>query len=117
MQICRDMTVEQFLRAFQLHIFSFGAPGRVYSDLGTNLVAGASAISEYLNDAQTRMFFAEHKMKPTKFEQYSKGCNKLGSLVESCVKLVKRLIFGSIRNLVLIFDDFQFLVALKSSIW
>ena len=27
-----------------------------------------------------------------KFEQYTRGCNELGSLLESCVELVKQLI-------------------------
>lgn len=111
LQICVDMTVTQFLRAFQLHIFSHGAPQRVYSDLGSNLVAGGKIISDYLNDTQTKMFFSENQMKPISFQQYSKGCSKLGSLVESCVKIVKKLIFGTVRNLILKADDFFFLIA------
>ena len=109
--ICKDMTVQQFLRAFQLHIFSYGAPSRVYSDLGSNLVAGGNVIRDYFNDNDTRNFFSDQGVSPTTFEYYPKGCNKLGSLVESCVKIVKRLVQGTIRNLVLNSEDFQFLVA------
>ena len=111
LELCTDMSVEKFLRAFQLHIYRHGAPSRVYSDLGSNLVAAGSVISNYLNDAQTRSFFSQNNMKQMSFSQYYKGCSKLGSLVESCVKIVKRLIYGIIKNLVLTHDDFQFLVA------
>ena len=111
LQICTDMSVERFLRAFQLHIYSFGVPSRVYSDLGSNLVASSKVITDYLNDETTKTFFANHNMEPVSFQQFYKGCSKLGSLVESCVKIVKKLIYGSIRNLVLNIDDFQFLVS------
>ena len=108
--ICKDLTVQSFMRAFQIHIFSHGLAERVYSDLGTQIVAGATAISDFLKDAQTKVFFHENNVNPVSFNQYFKGCNKLGGLVESCVKLVKRLLFGSIRNLILSHEDFEFLI-------
>ena len=111
LQVCTDMTVKSFLRAFQLHLFSFGAPERVYSDLGSNLVAGTKAIADYIKDIQTQSFFTENNIKPMSFKQYAKGCSKLGSLVESCVKIVKKLIYGSIRSLILNSQDFEFLIA------
>ena len=57
LKVCSDMTVDQFLRALQLHVFSFGAPGRVYSHSGSNLVKGAKVVTEFFNDVQTRTFF------------------------------------------------------------
>ena len=34
LKVCSDMSVENFLRAFQLHIYNFGLPERCYSDSG-----------------------------------------------------------------------------------
>ena len=39
-----------------------------------------------------------------------KGNSALGSMVESCVKLTKKLIYGSIRNNILYFRNFEFLM-------
>ena len=39
-----------------------------------------------------------------------KGNSALGSMVESCVKLTKKLIYGSIRNNILDFRNFEFLM-------
>ena len=55
-------------------------------------------------------YFNENCIKSIKFDQYCKGRSELGSLVEICVKLVKRLIYGAIRNNVLPHRDFEFLV-------
>lgn len=46
-----------------------------------------------------------------KFEQYYKDNSALGSLVEICVKLTKRLIYSAIKKNVLPKDDFSFIVA------
>ena len=45
-----------------------------------------------------------------KFEQYFKGCHKLGGLVEICVKMCKRLLNSSIKNNVLTLREFEFFV-------
>ena len=50
-------------------------------------------------------------MKPLSFQQYYKWASELGSLVEICVKMVKKLIFGAVRNNVLSYFDFQFLIS------
>ena len=34
LKICLDQTVKSFLKAFQIHIFEFGLPATVFSDLG-----------------------------------------------------------------------------------
>ena len=56
----------------------------------------------------------------TEPEMHPKGCmhreyapervHKLGGLVESCVKIVKHLIYGSIKNSVLGYSEFEFIV-------
>ena len=57
------------------------------------------------------MYFEENNVKPLLFQQYFKGCSQLGSLVEVCVKMIKRLLFGAIKNNVLTYYDFDFLVS------
>ena len=37
--VCNDLTVDSFLRAFQLHIFQYDLPDKVFSDLGSQIVA------------------------------------------------------------------------------
>ena len=58
----------------------------------------------------TKSYFIENSVKPLSFQQYYKGHNELGSLIESCVKMVKRLIECSIRNMVLDYLDFEFAI-------
>ena len=45
------------------------------------------------------------------FTHYPKRNSTLGSLVESCVKLIKHIIFKSIRRNILCFEDFEFLIS------
>lgn len=110
LKICRDMSLVEFLRAFQIHCFEFGVPSHCVTDLGTQMVAGANLIEDYLRDPDTKIYFGEQGATPIQFKQYYKGCSELGSLVESCVKITKRLIFGAIRNNVLDARDFEFIV-------
>ena len=111
LKLCLNMTVEEFLRAFQLHTFEFGLPQYCISDLGTQLVAGANVITNFLNDSTVCKYFEENNVAPLRFEQFYKGCSQLGSLVESCVKLTKKLLFGAIRNCILSYRDFEFTVS------
>ena len=111
LKVCTDMSTKEFLRAFQLHSFEYGIPQLCITDLGSQLVAGANIITTFLSDPDTQMYFQENNIKPLKFEQFYKGCSKLGSLVEICVKMTKRLIHGAIGNNVLSFRDFEFIVA------
>ena len=110
LKLCRTLNVSDFLRAFSLHCFEFGVPQLCISDLGSQIVSGANIISSFINDSASQLYFEERGIKPLKFEQYFKGHSQLGSLVEICVKLVKRLIFGSIRNNILPIFDFEFLI-------
>lgn len=104
--ISRNLTVDTFHRAFQLHIYSHGLPERCYSDSGSQLVAGANIITDFLKDSHTQVYFREQNIRSVNFEQYPKGHSALGSLIQSIVKLVKKLIIGSIRNLILPYLDF-----------
>ena len=98
--------LKEYLRALQLHIFEFGIAEYVLSDSGSQLVAGANVVADLLKDVESRNFFDEHNMKITKLEQYFKGSHALGSLVESCVKLTRKLINSSIKTNILPFCGF-----------
>ena len=55
-QICRDLSVHNFLRVFQMHVHQFGIPRRVVSDSGSSIIASANIITDYLKDVITRVF-------------------------------------------------------------
>ena len=110
LHVALDMTTEEFLRLLQMHIYEWGLPVLTISDSGTNLVAGADVVSNFLNDSEVSQYLLDNNTSCVKFQQYFKGCPKLGSLVESCVKLTKRLLSASIKNNVLELRDFEFLV-------
>ncbi|XP_064093033.1 uncharacterized protein LOC135205806 [Macrobrachium nipponense] len=111
LKICHDLSMKEFLRAFQMHCFEFGVPQLCISDLGSQFTAGFNLITDFLQDPEVQVYFESNNVKPLSFQQYFKGCSALGSLVEVCVKLVKRLLFGSIKNNVLSYFDFEFIVA------
>ena len=103
LKICPNLNVSEFLKAFQSHCFEFGIPQLCISDLGSQLTAGANTMKSFLNDPEIQLYFQENQVKPLSFQQYFKGASELGSLVEICVKMVKKLIFGAIRNNVFLF--------------
>ena len=111
LKICRDLSLNVFLKCFQVHCFEYGLPVYCITDLGSQLVAASNVITDLLRDPASREYVAERNVKCLQFEQYYKGCNMLGGMVESCVKLTKRLIFGAVRNNVLELEDFQFLIS------
>ena len=108
--ICHDYSVKEFLRALQIHIFQWGFPSYIMSDLGSQIVAGSNVVLQFLNDPEVLDYLKSNNVEPLRFEQFSKGKSELGGLVESCVKLSKRLIFGSIGKNILSLRDFEFLV-------
>ena len=110
LKICKNLSTNEFLRAFQLHTFEWGLPQRVFSDLGSSIVAGAETIASMFNDHVSAAYFEENNIKAPEFTQYYKGCSSLGSMVEICVKLTKRLIYASIKTNVLSFADFEFVI-------
>ena len=111
LKICHDLSLKEFLRAFQMHCFEFGIPQLCISDLGSQFTAGFNLLSDWLNDPETSAYFESNNVKPLSFQQYFKGCSELGSLIEICVKLVKRLLFGSIKKNILSYYEFEFLVS------
>ena len=105
------MSVSQYLRALQLHILEFGTPEVVMSDSGSQLIAGGNIITDIINDSKIQKYLVENGIKSISFHQYSKGNPDIGGLVESCVKISKRLINGCIRRQILDIFDFQFVLA------
>ena len=93
-----------------MRVFEYGIPQLCLSDKGSQIVPGTNLIADFIGDPDTKQYLQENGIMNVEFLQFFKGCPKLGSLVESCVKLVKRLIYGSIRNSVLNYLDFEFLV-------
>ncbi|XP_068224857.1 uncharacterized protein [Palaemon carinicauda] len=110
LKICRDLSVNEYLRAFSLHVFEYGFPQLCVSDPGSQLVAGGNIITSFINDPDTKLYLESNGIKHVKFQQFFKGHSELGSLVESCVKLVKKLIFSAIKTWVLSLPDFEYLV-------
>ena len=111
LKVCYSLDVDEFLRALQLHCFEFGVPRLIMSDLGSQLVSGFNILKGHLNDVDVSKYLDFNGIKSIEFTQYFKGCHPLGSLVEVCVKLVKRLIFGCIKNNVLDIREFEFVIA------
>ena len=110
LKVCSDLSCATFLRAFQLHTFEHGVPEFCISDSGSQIVAGSLMIKNFLNDDETKSYFQQCNVKPIEFYQYPRGRNELGGAVEILVKMVKRLLFGAIRNMVLDEKDFEFLI-------
>ena len=110
LQLCDSLSVKDFLRAVQLHVFNHGIFQYCVSDLGSQLVAGSKVITDWLNDIEVVHYFDEFNLSHIKFTQFAKGNSALGSLVESCVKQSKNLIYKSIRNNVLSYNEFYFVI-------
>ena len=110
LKLCYDFSSKEFLRAFQLHILEWGLPQLCISDLGSQLVSGTKIIQDFLKDVDTQKYFTDHGVKYVRFENYVKGKSELGSLIESCVKQVKKLIFASVGKTILPIRDFEFLM-------
>ena len=111
LKLCRDQSMQNCLRGLQMHIHEYGLPQSVFSDLGTNIVATSNVIRDFLKDSETKTYLQQHDIKEVSFNHYYKGNSALGSLVESAVKLVKRLIYGAVGKNILNYFDFEFLVS------
>ena len=110
LKICRSADVHDFLRAVQLHVFEYGVFDFCISDQGSQIKSGANIISAFVDDYETKSFFESHGINNISFYQYPKGNSSLGSVVESCVKLVKTMIVKSIRKVVLDYFDFEMII-------
>ena len=110
LQLCDSLSIDDFIRALQLHYYKWGIPSYLLSDSGSQLVSASSTLNKYLDDEKVINYMNENGMKKFEFTNYVKGRSQLGSLVESMVKITKKLIFSSIRNLIITYKDFFFLI-------
>ena len=110
LKLCIDMSVNQFLRGLQTHIFEFGTPELILSDQGSTLIAGGNVVSSMINNMETKKFLCDNGIKDLTISQYPTGNHSLGSLVESAVKIAKRMINGLVGKQNLDIFDFQFLL-------
>ena len=53
-------------------------PERVFTDLGSQLVAGANIVTDQLKNVTTKLFFEENNIKSTSFQKFFKGHKALG---------------------------------------
>ena len=113
LKVSVDLSTAEFLRSFQLHCHERGVPSFVLSDLGSSIVAGADIVQNFLSDPSTAEYFDGMGGKVIKFHHYYKGHHELGSLVETCVKAVKRLISGAIKNNILQMREFEYVISLS----
>jgi len=107
---CEDLTNRSFIRGFQCHILEHGLPALCWSDAGSQLTSSAKIIHKILHMEETRTYLEEAGVAITSFNSYPKGCNQLGGIVESLVKIVKRIIYGAVGNKILDIFDFLHLV-------
>ena len=109
LKVCKSSDTNTFLRALQLHVYEFGMFGRIMADAGSQITAGFNIMKSFLSDFDTIKYLQENKIERLEFEQYCTGQSSLGSIVESIVKITKRLIQKSIGSLILSYDDFEYL--------
>ena len=110
LKVCLNANVYEFLKAIQLHCFEYGIFESCISDLGSQIQCGAHSIKTFLSDHESRKFLNANGINDIEFQHYAKGNSSLGSIVESCVKQVKFMIYKSIGTKILDFFDFQFLI-------
>ena len=115
LKIVHGMDVKSFLLAFQIHINEYGLAEVVISDMGSNIVPAGNIVMNFLNDVETQSYFDSNNIRSTTFDQFYKGNSSLGSIVEICVKLSKRLIYGSIKNRIVEYSEFEYVVSLAIS--
>lgn len=111
LKLCLDMSLNNFLRALQLHVNEFGFPGLILSDSGSQLTAASNLLTDFMKDSETRKYLNEHNIETFEFRNFYKGNSSLGSLVEICVKFVKRLLHGSIGKNILDYFEFELVIS------
>ena len=58
-EISFNLTTKEFIGSFQLHTFKYGLPRFVLSDSGSQIVAGADIIVNFLWDPDTATYLTE----------------------------------------------------------
>ena len=99
-EVVISLCTEQFIIAFQNHIYAYGLPERVISDEGSNFTSSFSQFDKFFNSIEVRSYLDEYGIQNCEFEQYPPGSlnRGIGGIIECSVGLLKRLVQGSIRN-------------------
>ena len=108
--ICNSADTKEFLRQLQIHVYTNGIFSNCYSDMGTQITAGAKLIRYLLSDAETRSFFEEKGRSHRIFSPYPPGNSSLGSVVETMVKQTKSFLIKAIGKTVISDADFELIV-------
>lgn len=113
--VCPDMSTQTFLRTFQRHIYERGCPSRVTSDLASQLTNSSRILNETLNTPSVANYLRERGIENFNFDHYAKGHSQLGSLVESAVRLTKKLLRSAVGHPLKLFD-FEVLISQAQNI-
>ena len=117
LHICMDYSATEFLKAIQKQIYESGLFSICISDSGTPFIGGVRKIRNYIfNNHLIQKFFNEQNVQYINFENYPKGNHTLGALIETCNRMVRKLFYGGVRNLVLTLNDLHFLTVKVCSI-
>ena len=65
--LCLNRSTSEYLRAFQLHCYSYGIPTHCLSDMGSQLISGSN-MKSYINDYETSFYFEPNNIKPLTFQ-------------------------------------------------
>ena len=110
LKLVYNLSVREFLRAFQVHIYEHGVPCTCISDLGSQLTSGANIIKTQFNDVQSQEYLKQFNINRVNFHHYDKGNSSMGSLVERLIKITKDLLYSSMRKKVLNIPDLESLL-------
>ena len=111
LKLCFDLSTSEFLKSLQKQIFQLGLPSLILSDSGSQILAGAKKVNKYIFDDQLfQNFLKENNISHINFQSYPKGNHALGALIETCNRLVRKLLHGSVRRLILNISDMEFLL-------
>ena len=117
LHLCFDYSAAEFTKALQKQIFECGLPTLCISDAGTPIVGCENKIRNYIfNNNVFQKYLQEQKIDSLNFSTYPKGNHELGGLIETINRMVRKLLYGSVRNLILDLSDMLYLLAKVGSI-
>lgn len=117
LHVCYDFSSTEFLKALQTQVFQFGLPSLCISDSSTQILSAAKKINKYIfNNQIIQDFMKEQSIEYIEFQSYPKGNHSLGGLIETCNRMIRKILYGSVRNLILNVSDLNFVVSKVISI-
>jgi hypothetical protein len=103
---------KSFILALQNHIYDYGMPAEIRSDSGSCFSGAYPYIKDVLETVEVGEYLNRYGIKNVTLEQYPKGSlnRGIGGIIENSVGLLKRMLFGAIKNNVLDFVEFCHIV-------